>query len=519
MASSAVMRGWSSVLLLAACERVEPGTVRVAGPTAVAEATAGAGSIVGGATPGVELAAQTGRACGEAGAVATELPSGVAAGRTAVGSGTLTPDSARQVGGVALRYEASAWHGTMRAGQRGPGLHVEIDRAEVGPHAPWGTLAELHPETTTTLTVGPYHVALAVSAGSPPAEVTATVTREVCPAAAVIERAATPRWLWLSSEGIRLHTHDPTGAPLQVSLLSGWPEPRALLTYLGYRHWFEPRPGAARRLQAGDYEVSFDRVLAGPETRFEGRWVAAAEARLHVRGRIEATTPTSFPAATPATTPCGDPSAVRMTLPTPLGAPLAIAETRHLRAGEKLQLGPIALEFGQLEVPARGQGPYREEGYVVANLQVLGPRGGTSMSGPFTTPRMYRIEQALLRVTGEGAAVRVDRVALACASELAIAAVNEPVYVWLGVSGRTHVRVGEFDVRALHLQVYPESPASLALSSERGSLTRELGPGLVGQGFTLDEHLVEVVELRVGAAGPDGLPPATHVQLRVTPRA
>lgn len=501
-----VLRGCLGVLVLVACERGEQGPTPPLGPSSPPASVVESAPVESGV-----------RACGEAGATAMELPSRVAEGRTLVGRGSLTPGGSLQIGKVALRYDESAWIGTRRAGTRGPGLNVEIDRAEVGPHAPWGTLEALRPAMAQALVVGPYRVVVQTGAEAPPAEVVVTVTREVCPAAAVIEHTATPQWLWLSSEGIRVHSYDVAGGLLQVAMYPRGVEPRVEVTQRSYRHWFEPRPGADRTIRAGAYAVSFDRVLAGPGTRFEGRWVAETEARVHVRGRIEAAARASFPAAQPAATPCGDPSPSRMLLPTPLGAALEIAETLRLRPGERAKMGPIELVFGTLEVPALGHGVYRKEGYSVPNLQVFALHGGSNLTGPFPTARMLRVEQALLRVIGEGESLRVDRVALACASELVVAKPTEPVYLWLGTNGHSYVRAGGFDVQALHLQVFLEHEASLGLSSERGSLIQALGGELVGLGFTFDEHLVEVVEVQEGAAGPDGLPPASHVQLRVTP--
>lgn len=512
VASSATMlRGWLGVVVLVGCDPA---------PTLPPRIEADVASVVApGAGPEVAptVVDPPGRGCGEAGETATELPSRVAAGRSVVGSGTLRPGGSLQIGKVALRYDESTWIGTHRAGEHGPGLHVEIDRAEVGPHAPWGTLEALRPEMTQTLVVGPYHVALRSGAGTPPAELAISVTRELCPSSAVIEPAATPRWFWLSSEGLRAHTYDPQQAMLQMVIQERGLEPRVDVTHRSYRHWFEPRPGMTRTLRAGAYRVSFDRVLPGPATRHEGRWVAEGEARVHVRGRIEAAAPVSFPPATSVSTGCGDPSPTRTSLPKDLGAAVKVGATRRLRPGERAQLGPVALEFGSFEVPARGQGPYREEGYRVPNLQVIGPRGGTSMSGPFSEPRMVRIEHALLRVTGEGEAVKVEQVTLACAGQLEADKPTEPVYLWLSTHGRTWMRLGGMNVQALNLQIFVDAAASLGLSSERGSLTREIGAELVGLGFTLDEFLVEVVDVQRGAAGPDGLPPASHVQLRVSP--
>lgn len=504
--------GWYCVLALVGCERAEQASAQPPGPTAAPEVEA-----VAVPREPEQAAEAESRACGEAGATPTELPPRLAEGRGAVGSGALKPGEALQIGKVALRYEDSAWIGTMKAGYRAPGLYVEIDRSEVGPHTPWGTLEEIRAGQAQTLVVGPYHVALRSGVGDPPAEIAVTVTREACPATAVIQPSATPTWFWVSSEAIRVHSYAvPQLVQVMVRGVGG--APRVDVTTASYRHWFEPRPGAVRSIRAGEYTLSFDDVTPGPGTRFAERWIADGEARVHVRGRVEPAGRASFPAASPASRPCGDPSPTREALPPGLDAAVKIADSRRIKPGEQAKLGTIALDYTMLEIPAHGQGPYREEAQQVPNLQVMGVKGGTSV-GRLYEDRLLRIDDALVRVTGDGRgdALRVDRVALGCASELAAAKPTAPMYVWLSTRGRGYVRFGPMAVASLHLQVSPDAAGSLHLSSERGSLVRTLGPDLVGLGFTLDEYFVEVVDVREGAAGPGGLPPARHVQLRVTP--
>src|SRR5690606_27635013 len=107
---------------------------------------------------------------------------------------------------------------THRAGTRGPGLRIEIDRAEVGPHDPWGSLQQLHPDRDHHTFVGPYRIDIHTGPGDPPSELTVHVTREVCPASAVLDPTAASRSLWLSTEAIRVHTYDLHGQLLQLAL-------------------------------------------------------------------------------------------------------------------------------------------------------------------------------------------------------------------------------------------------------------------------------------------------------------
>jgi len=94
-----------------------------------------------------------------------------------------------------------------------------------------------------------------------------------------------------------------------------------------------------------------------------------------------------------------------------------------------------------------------------------------------------------------------------------------PIYLWLGTLGHTYVRVGDFDVKALHLPLYPGLvEPSVNFSSEHASLQRPLSAALVGLVVTIDDYLVEIVDVEVGAAGPEGLGPPARVQLRATLR-
>lgn len=459
------------------------------------------------------------RRCGEAGDAPTVLPPLLAGGRALVGTGVVVPGGSLKIGTVDLRYDASTWIGTMRAGHHAPGLHVLLDRAEVDEHAPYGALEELRPDSLRTLEVSPYRLQLRVGAGDPPADVAVSVTREVCPRTGTLAPAATPRWLWLSTEGIRWYTRD-TGSLLQIGLDLRDQQPWLTVRDSGYQQGLALRPGVPAQIRAGASTLVVERVEMGAGTRYDGRWHAEGEPRAHVLVRLESGPTASFPAAAPASTICGEASPTRSEPPEALTAAPKIAERRRLQPGQHAAFGPLTLDYGSFEIPAHGGGPYREEAQTIPNLQVLGPnRGGTSLTHFLGEPRLLRIDTALLRVTADGdkGAIRAERLALRCAAEQVMPPQVDPFYLWLGTLGHTYVRVGDFDVKALNLQVYPDAvKPSINFSSEHGSLMRTLGPELVGRGFTLDAHLVEIVDVQVGAAGTDGFGPAARVQVRVS---
>ena len=464
------------------------------------------------------------RQCGEAGDTATGLPPLLVTGRVLVGAGVLKPGASLRIGTVALNYDPSAWVGTMRAGSREPAVRIEIDRAEVGEHEPWGAQVELHPGSLRTADVGPYHLVLHVAAGEPPAEVAVTVTREVCPPTGDLEPGPQPQWLWLSTEGIGFH-REPTSLRLMLRLDLRDQQPWLTIEGPGYRQGLALRPGEPAEVQAGADVVTVERVELGADTRFDGRWSAVGEGepRVHVLARVEPGTRSSFPAAVPASSDCGEASAVRTGPPPGLTLTPRIAEHRRIKPGEKVKFGPLTLDYGSLEIPAYGGGPYRKEAEQMPWMQVLGPnQGGSSLSAFTHQHQLLRILDVLLRVgpEGESGKIRAERVALRCQAESMLPPLADPtpIYVWLGVLGHTWVRVGNFDVKALNLQLYLDRVApSLSLASEHASLIRPVSPELVGLAVTLDGHRVEVVDVDLGVAGPEGLGPPARVQLRVTP--
>lgn len=456
------------------------------------------------------------RACGEAGAEPTELPPLLAGGQTRLGRATLRPGDRLDIGATALHYQASAWIGTMKAGFHGPVLDLRIDRAEVGPHDPWGTDVELHAGQVTHRNVGPYRFDVRVGAGSPPAEVEVSVERDGCPAGATIAAATDPRWLWLSTEGIRQHTYDFPDALLQLILDTHAGQPRLDVATLSYRQFFEPRPGPVRRVRAGRHLVTLDRVVPGPATQFTDRWQGAGEPRLHVRAAIEPLAPATFPEPVAATSECGDLGPARTTVPPALTRPLAVADAVRIKPGDPVRkLGPLTLTYVMREVPAYGSGPYRVEATWVPDLQIVAdPRTVRTATGPYFQPRLLRITDQLLHIESvSGDTLAVSRIPLPCPHLHRSAAPTVASYMWLSSVGHAWLELG--DPRALLLQVYeePKEP-SLSLSADGSHMTRPTRPDLVGLGFTLDDYLVEIADLVTTPGGPV---PAVHVQVRVTP--
>ncbi|MFZ6177883.1 hypothetical protein [Nannocystis pusilla] len=468
------------------------------------------------------------RRCGEAGEQPTELPPNLGRGRAPIGTGTLRPGDQRKIGKAALHYDPEAWIGTRKAGHRGAALSIEIDRAEVGPHDPWGAHEDLYPDQEHHTFVGPYRFDLRTGAGDPPASVAVTVSREVCPAAAVMPPAAASRSFWLSTEAIRTYTYDLAGELLQFNLEGRGDTPRLDITDLGYRHWLAPRPGGEHRFRVGSHFITFDRVTPGPGTRHDGTWQADGDARLHVRARIDPAVDAPKPAPVAAGDPCLESSA-RTVVPAALTKLPAVQPPRTLDVGKELALGPLTFKYITLEIPARGRGPYREEAEQVPLLQVFGGAlGGQSVSDPRMSPRIVRLGRELVRVEtdGQGDRVRLRRTTVTCPHEHKLPAPQAPTYVWLSALGRTIVTFPGRGNIPLGIQLYTElSGPGLAVNSENALLSRQLRPDSAGA-YTIDDYLVEIVDV---VPGPDtthdgqrwqsnGLLPIVNVQIKVTPQ-
>ncbi|MDC0673033.1 hypothetical protein [Nannocystis radixulma] len=467
------------------------------------------------------------RRCGEAGEQPTELPPDLAHGRAPAGKTTLRPGDKRTIGKTQLHYDRDAWIGTRRSGHRGPALLVEIDRAEVGPHDPWGTHQDLHPDSELHTFVGPYRFDIRTGAGDPPATVAVTVSREVCPPVAQFDRTDATRSLWVSTEGIRTHNYDLSGEFLQFNLDAMGNAPRLDINNLGYRHWFEPHPDSVRSIRVGQRLVTVDRVIPGPGTRFDGAWKASGDARLHARLRIDPAVAAPHPAPVAATSECGD-SSVRTTVPAALGKKPAVAAPRTVALGKELTLGPLTFKYITFEIPERGRGPYREEAQQIPMLQIFGGQlGGQTVSNPRTSPATIRLGKELVHVDGDGDRARLRHATLACLHQHNLPALQAPIYLWLSALGRTYVTVPGSGTTPLSLQLHvsPSGP-SLAFGSEHAFLSHQLRPDAKNLAYTFDDHLVEVVDI---VPGPDtshdgqrwqstGLLPVVHVQLKITPQ-
>jgi hypothetical protein len=442
------------------------------------------------------------RRCGEAGTTPTDLPPDVAAGRALLGTATLHEGDETKIGTTSLKWNPSAWIGSRGSGHRGAALVITIDQAEANGGA-WGAHEEIVASRSSRLQIGPYRFDVRMS--NAPVEVVVDVTRDACPGAKVIESTELPQSLWVSTDAITMQTFDSGAAMLQIALASHTLPPRLDVSTLGWRHWFQPVPDAPLRLRAGKYTVTIDEIVRSDADT------------LHARARIEANVPT--PAASPRKpgVGCGAPTSTPTETPPSLTATPRVIEDLHLSVDEDALSGPIAMKLRRE--------PSGEYLWLTFDTHPSMTPSMVSFAGEHTRARLARSATTLLRVDSSGVdELRVRRLKLECPHEIRIATIEAPTYLWLSTIGHGSVRIGTDSAPALALQLYPQldSP-SLSVTGAYSYYTPSILPTLVGDAFTLEGHVVEIVDVtstggttfdRVWTT-PNSVP-AVHVQLRIS---
>jgi hypothetical protein len=473
-----------------------------------------------------EPASAANRECGGAGRDPTGLPPLLARGAEKIGEGALRAGDQRTHGTVVLKYDPRMQVAPSSVGVRAPALVMTIDRAEVPDGGAWGAYHQLYPGKPLHLDIGPYRVDARTSADD--TEVTYSVGKRACPERALIEKTTEPLALWLSTEAIRLHTYDMAGELLQLTIDGQGAAPRLDVMNLGYRQYFEPRPGERRTFRVGGHRITIDEVVPGPHTRFvDGAWQADGDARVHARVRIDPIAASEPPSPVPATTPCGAPGPVRTTLPPALAKFPPVRGDVTLAPGEQRRLGDRELELTATVVP-----PMRphDDAHTIHELRLTG--AADQLLGSLTmTPyddRVWRVDRELLRIDREqaGSRRRVRRFVTACPHRVDVPAPREPFHVWLSSLGHDYVAVGPADRPVLQLQLHAEPRSvTLALSADQAHHARALVPDAAALAFTLGGYLVEVVDIVPGgdtrlegsAWATGAAVPEVHVQLRVAP--
>lgn len=466
------------------------------------------------ATP--EIAAE--RRCGEAGPTPTALPPLLASPLPSLGKATLQPGGSYAVGVVTVRYDVSD----------GAALVMELAATEAD-GGPWNLQHPVRPNGSVRLPLGAYRVDARAGAGAPPDRLEIELFREVCPEAAVIDPASFPASLWVSTDGIRMHTSELEAGQLKVSIASVDQRPELEIAGPGYKATLAPRPDAQISVRTGRHRVTVDQIVAGPGTRFADGWSTDGEARAHARVQIEAVQPSPADTRTDAepARPCGEPSDPRTRLPAEfMAAPIAGGELL-LADGKSARLGSIELDVVKPDL--HGDDTMRG-----LNVRLLERRGGPALRPEvlllgFESAHWTRAGHDLLRIDEDPSrpTLKLRRFTLACPAEHAIQAPpTAPIHLWLSTHGLVSVTIGDARAPALTLGMTTglASPG-LAFHSPRARLFEAIAPDLIGNAYSFDGWLVEVVDVQAtGDARREGndwltaapVPPL-HVQLRVSP--
>lgn len=453
------------------------------------------------------------RRCGEAGPTPTALPPALADGLPSLGKATLRPGESYRLGVVTVRYDISSE----------PALVMELAETEAD-GGPWSLQLPLRPQSSVRLPLGPYRVDARADAGTPPARLEIELFREVCPEAAAI--ADVPASLWVSTDGIRVHTHDLLGDPFTVAITVEEQRPQVEVKVHGYRHAFDPVPGTTASVRTGRHIVTLDEIAPGPGTRFAGAWSADRLPRAHARLRIEAAPPI-VPAAPGQARPCGAPSDGRSLPPAEFAtAPVAAGEL-HLIDGKRTRLGPLELEVVKHDL----NGDDTRRGL---NFRTVQRHNGPALRPEpllvgFESTHWTRSGHDLLLIDENETRppLHVRRFALICPAELAMPTLpTAPFHVWLSTHGLVSVTIGEATRSGLTLELTSDvrSPG-LMLYSRQARLLTAIDPELVGTAYTLDGWSVDVIDVQASGDAhhepnewlTTAPVPPLHVQLRISP--
>jgi len=198
-----------------------------------------------------------------------------------------------------------------------------------------------------------------------------------------------------------------------------------------------------------------------------------------------------------------------------------------LADGKPARLGPIELEVVNPDL--HGDDTMRG-----LNVRLLECRGGPALRPAvlllgFESAHWTRAGLDLLRIDEDPSrpTLKLRRFTLTCPAEHAIQAPpTAPIHLWLSTHGLVSVTIGDARAPALTLGMTTglASPG-LAFHSPRASLFESIAADLIGNAYSFDGWLVEVVDVQAtGDARREGnswltaapVPPL-HVQLRVSP--
>lgn len=442
------------------------------------------------------------RRCGEPGATPTELPPLLADGRAPIGNAKLKAGDAIAFGTVSLKWDTRVWIGSRGSGHRGDALVLLIDQAEANGGA-YGAHEEIVASRERSLHVGPYRFDVKMS--DPPIEIDVEVSRNACPETTAIDKAELPLSLWVSTEATRLRTIDSAAAMLQVGVAKYPNSIRLDVSTLQWRQRFDPVPDAPLAMRAGKYVVTIDEV------------VRPNAARVHVRARVEAAPPIIL-AVRESSVGCGVPSVAPTTLPPSLAELARVIDEQHVEVDQDTATGAIVLN-------AR-RDPSGE--YLMLSIAADPPASPSmvSFAGEHSLPQLVRSGMSLLRVDPSGVdEVQVRKLQVACPHELRVSAIEKPTHVWLSTVGHTLVTVGPPPTTPITLELYPafDSP-SISATTPHAYYSTSILPSMVGDAFTLDGFLFEIVDVTSSGGTvfdkqwttPNTVP-AIHVQIAISP--
>lgn len=470
--------------------------------------------------PGPTLGATpSDRRCGEAGTVATPVPSGLMHAVEEVGRQVLAPNDKARIGNVDIEYGTAVDFGTAEILVREPGLVAVIDRRVEPIDGAWGGRLPL-PDNGEPIAfeVGPYRVEGHPVGDDPklrPLEV--RLLRRGCPSHAAADWPGSEVLsLWLGSATMRVQTLTAANGILQVttSERNAGQGLHLRWSWSGvdgrYDDGVEVTPDAVgRRISGLGLEARVAAVQPADGVTFEqGHWSSDTGTPL-VAVRLDVRRPARSPrepSPSPSGPGCGQPRSSAGPRPDDAARAPKVTQRVTVDTGTPASLGPLRLELEHRPAEEQpGYHPPLPESWILSARNASGQVLENAFLQAGHLPPM-RVDDVLLLLEPKSpprpVPVRVRRFSLACPEAWQGPMPSDERFWWMGTLGITQASFmgpGHLDYR-LHAQIGAYgSDVNLSVSGDPMSYSSsKVSSAIVGQRFRIRDREVEILAVEAG---------------------